>query len=59
MLRTREEIALLLKKAKGNLQKTQEIHRQLESLMRYIDDILRRKNPPSERSSRSNTYKES
>jgi len=45
MLRTRQEIASLLKKAEGNLKKTQEIHRELQSLMDYIESVLTRKKP--------------
>ena len=45
MLRTRQEIASLLKKAEGNLKKTQEIHRELQSLMDYIENLLTRKKP--------------
>ena len=40
MLPTRAEIIELLAKAEGNLQKTQEILRELESLMVHIDWIL-------------------
>ena len=40
MLQTRREIAALLKEAEGNLKKTQEIHRQLELLMGYIERVL-------------------
>lgn len=47
MLRTRLEIAALLKEAEGNLKKTQEIHRELELLMGYIERVLSEK--PSKR----------
>jgi len=56
MLRTRLEIEALLKKATGNLQKTQEIYRELQSLMNYIQTILdasssaKRNSPKSSRS---------
>jgi hypothetical protein len=40
MLPTREEIVELLAKAEDNLQRTQEILRDLESLMVHIDWIL-------------------
>ena len=56
MLRTRLEIEALLKKATGNLQKTQEIHRELQSLMNYIQNVLdasssaKRKSPKPSRS---------
>ena len=59
MLRTRLEIEALLKKAAGNLQKTQEIHRELQSLMNYIQTILdasssaKRKSPKPSRSLRA------
>ena len=57
MLRTREEIALLLKKAEGNLQKTAEIHRELELLMDYIESVLDAKKPSPNRESVGNPYK--
>ena len=56
MLRTRLEIEALLKKATGNLQKTQEIYRELQSLMNYIQTLLdasssaKRNSPKSSRS---------
>jgi len=40
MLQTRREIAALLKESEGNLKRTQEIHRQLEQLVGYIERIL-------------------
>jgi hypothetical protein len=40
MFQTRREISALLKAAEGNLKKTQEIHRQLESLVGYIERVL-------------------
>ena len=43
MLETRREIAALLKEAEGNLKKTQEIHRQLQALVEYIDRVLSHK----------------
>ena len=46
MLRTRQEIAALLKKAEGNLQKTQKIHVQLQSLVVYIEEVLSQKRAP-------------
>jgi len=42
MLRTRLEIESLLKKAEGNLKKTQEIHRQLQALVNYIQTVIDR-----------------
>jgi hypothetical protein len=45
MLQTRREIAALLKNAEGNLKKTQEIHRQLVSLMVYVERVLAGKRP--------------
>jgi hypothetical protein len=47
MLRTRQEITSLLKKAEGNLKKIQEIHRELQSLMVYIESVLATKKPSS------------
>ena len=51
MLNTREEIALLLERAEGNLQKIEAIHRELQSLMDYIEDILSRKAQSAKRAS--------
>ena len=56
MLDTRDEIALLLKRAEGNLQKIEEIHRQLQSLMDYIEDILSRKAQSATRASARKAY---
>ena len=56
MLHTREEIALLLKRAEGNLQKTAEIYRELEHLMVYIEDILTRKAQSEKRTSGRKAY---
>lgn len=56
MLNTREEIALLLKRAEGNLQKTEEIHRELEQLMVYIEDLLSRKAQSAKRTSGRKAY---
>jgi hypothetical protein len=51
MLRTRQEIETLLKKADGNLKKTQEIYRQLRALMEYIDSVLLAQKPSLKRQS--------
>jgi len=56
MLDTRDEIALLLKRAEGNLQKIEEIHRQLQSLRDYIEDILSRKAQSATRASARKAY---
>jgi len=56
MLNTRDEIALLLKRAEGNLQKIEEIHRQLQSLRDYIEDILSRKAQSATRASARKAY---
>ena len=40
MQRTRLEIANLLKKSERNLRETQEIHRQLQLLMVYIERLM-------------------
>lgn len=58
MLRTREEIALLLKKAEGNLQRTEEIYRELELLMDYIESVLDAKKPSPKSGSVGNPYKQ-
>ena len=56
MLNTRDEIALLLKRAEGNLQKIEEIHRELQSLMDYIEAILSRKAQSATRASARKAY---
>lgn len=58
MLCTREEIALLLKKAEGNLQKTEEIHRELELLTDYIESVLDAKKSSPKPGSTGNPYKQ-
>ena len=58
MLRTREEIALLLKKAEGNLQRTEEIYRELELLMDYIESVLDAKKLSLKPGSLGNPYKQ-
>ena len=55
MLKTREEIASLLKKAEGNLQKTEEIYRELESLWGYIEEVLKHEKRRLNRTTSSNT----
>ena len=57
MLRTREEIALLLQQAAGNLQKTNEIYRELEHLRVYIEDLLNRKPQSAKPTPGSKEYK--
>jgi len=56
MLNTREEIALLLERAESNLQKIEAIHRELQSLMDYIEDILSRKAQSAKRASGRKAY---
>ena len=56
MLNTSEEIALLLERAEGNLQKIEAIHRELQSLMDYIEAILSRKAQSATRASGRKAY---
>jgi hypothetical protein len=45
MRQHRREIAVLLEKSKQDLSRSQEIHAQLQTLMRNVDEVLSRRGP--------------